>query len=311
MESKNNLLSYNHFRAGFAWLILILGIGCYAFGFFVISQSSIWKEVLLKIGDVLVIGVILGYLSNAAQFLGLFKQDLQDIIYGEKFLKQRKDIYPLWESVSKEMFKNKFPTIHKEFLKTINSYFPNNEVSYYDDYETDITIEWIDKESGTVRVTHEVSFELVSDSDGKFEYPLKNWTRVVDGKSNIKDALTDITVNGVASEIKENGDSEEPEHNICNNKTIELKGATRYAVKYTRVKEYSLFDDFYIGFRAQYIVNKYIVRLTCPPDIEAVFVCRGTPHDYENVKHANGTIEKRYKGIILPRQGYIFVLRIK
>lgn len=110
---KKNLLSYNFFRTGVAWIILIVGIGLYAYGYFGINQDSIWKEIVIKIADVLVIGVILGYLSNAAQFLGVFKSDLQDIIYGKEFIKQRKDLDPLWDTLSKQLFKNKFPAIHK------------------------------------------------------------------------------------------------------------------------------------------------------------------------------------------------------
>ena len=90
---KTDLLSYKHFRSGSAWIILILGILFYCFGYFYIDSTSCWREVVIKIADVLVIGVILGYLSNAAQFLGIFKQDLQDIIYGKDFVKKRKDLW--------------------------------------------------------------------------------------------------------------------------------------------------------------------------------------------------------------------------
>ena len=141
---KDSVLSYKYFRSGAAWIFFILGIVLYYIGYFQIDSQSVWKEILIKGGDILIIGVILGYLSNAAQFLGIFKQDLQDIIYGKEFIKQRKDITPLWETISKQMFKNKFPAIHKEFLKVINGYFPENEVSFYNDYESHITIEWID-----------------------------------------------------------------------------------------------------------------------------------------------------------------------
>ncbi|RGX92155.1 hypothetical protein DXA58_20875 [Bacteroides uniformis] len=89
---KDSLLSYNRFRESSAWIILILGMLLYYISYFHIEQPSVWKEILIKIGDVLVIGVILGYLSNAAQFLGIFKQDLQDIVYGKEFLAKRNDI---------------------------------------------------------------------------------------------------------------------------------------------------------------------------------------------------------------------------
>ena len=117
---KYSVLSYKYFRSGAAWIFFILGIVLYYIGYFQMDSQSVWKEIFIKGGDILIIGVILGYLSNAAQFLGIFKQDLQDIIYGKEFIKQRKDIAPLWETISKQMFKNKFPAIHKEFLKVIS-----------------------------------------------------------------------------------------------------------------------------------------------------------------------------------------------
>ena len=170
---KKNLLSYNFFRTGFAWIILIVGIGLYAYGYFGINQDSIWKEIVIKIADVLVIGVILGYLSNAAQFLGVFKSDLQDIIYGKEFIKQRKDLDPLWDTLSKQLFKNKFPAIHKEFLNVIKNYFPKDEISYYNDYERNTTIEWYDRNYRIIKVTDVVSFDLVAETTDKFSYPIK------------------------------------------------------------------------------------------------------------------------------------------
>ena len=143
-----NILSTSNFRTGAAWLFLIVGICLYAAGFFFIDEKSVWSKVAIKVADVLVIGVVLGFITNAAHFIGIFKQDLQDIIYGKEFVKQRKDIYPLWENLSKELFKNKFPTLHKELLKTVNGYLPQDEVSYYNDYEIHTSIEWVDKEIG-------------------------------------------------------------------------------------------------------------------------------------------------------------------
>lgn len=304
---KNDILSYKHFRSGSAWIILILGIIFYYLGYFHIEQSSIWKEILIKIADVLVIGVILGYLSNAAQFLGVFKQDLQDIIYGKDFIKQRKDITPLWETISKQLFQNKFPIIHKDFLKVINGYFPKDEVSYYNDYESHITIEWINQEEGIMRVTDSVSFELIADSNSEFEYPLKTWTKVKE-HGTYENRITEIHVNGKVPKIEDVKVSREND-DICHEQKIKLKGSTKYEIKYVREKIYNINDDFYIGFRSKYIVNKCRVCLDYPEDIDAIFICRGTQLDFEDVKNTKRRIEKKYRNIILPRQGYIFALR--
>lgn len=96
----NDLLSYNKFRAGSAWLIFLLGVGLYGLGYFLCPSETVWKEIVLKIADVLVIGVLIGYLSNAAQFLGVFKTDLENIVYGKKFMASRNDLPQLWENLS-------------------------------------------------------------------------------------------------------------------------------------------------------------------------------------------------------------------
>ena len=56
---------------------------------------------------------------------------------------------------------------------------------------------------------------------------------------------------------------------------------------------------------------KYVMyeNLDYPDDIDAIFTCRGTQLDFEDVKNSKRRIEKKYKSIILPRQGYIFALR--
>ena len=76
-----NILSTNNFRSGAAWTFLIIGIILYIAGFFLINEDSVWNKVAIKVADVLVIGVVLSFITNAAQFIGIFKQDLQDIIY--------------------------------------------------------------------------------------------------------------------------------------------------------------------------------------------------------------------------------------
>lgn len=305
---KSNLLSYKHFRSGAAWIILFLGILCYYLGYFQIQRPDVWSDVVIKIGDVLVIGVILGYLSNAAQFLGIFKQDLQAIIYGKEFLKQRKDITPLWETVSIQMFKEKFPSIHKDFLRVLQSYFPKDEVSYYNDYETYTVIEWEDKAKGIIKVTDDVSFKLIADSEKEFYYPLKSWLHV--GSDDYTNYIEDFTINGNKPDLGECIETRDGE-DICHEHKIKVAGATKYRIKYKRIKMYNINDDFYIGFRAKYIVNGLRVCLDYPDDIKAIFTCRGTQDDFEDVKKSKRCIEKKYEGVILPRQGYIFAIRPK
>lgn len=74
---------------------------------------------------------------------------------------------------------------------------------------------------------------------------------------------------------------------------------------------YSLKDDHFIGFRAKYIVKDLRVCLEYPDDIDAQFICRGIQKEFRDVirGQSKNKIEKRYSGIILPKQGYVFALQ--
>ncbi len=303
-----NIFSKDAFKTGLGWLFFIGGIALYAMGYSAIFDKEICNEICIKVADVLVIGVVVGFLTNAAQFLGVFKKELQDIIYGEQFLKQRKDLSKLWETLSKEMLKNKFRPIHKDFLKVINSYLQIEDISFYEEYEVSTTIEWVNSTQGIIKVTDSTSFNLIAESKNKFYYPLRTWVSVSRPEDQTN-CISEILVNGKApiithpNETRDNG-------NICTEQQITLSGATKYEIKYTREKIYNINEDFYIGFRAKYIVNKLRVRLEHPSDISVLFICRGTQEDFIDVKNQNNLIiEKKYKGIILPRQGYIFSLQ--
>lgn len=291
-------------------VIFLLGVGAYIWGF-TSEYNSLKKEVLIKIGDVLVIGVVVGFIANAAQFLNIYKTELQKVVFGKEFVGKLKDVTEAWENISKQMFKNKFPNIHKEFLKVITSYFPQNEVSYYNEYESHIKIEWDDDNKEIIKVTETVRFELIAESTGKFDYPLKTWTRVLDGK-RYENRITSFTVDNDSITLPAVKSKTEADSNKSEEHRIELKGKKNYEINYTREKVYDLADDHYIGFRAKYIVKDLRVNFECPDDIGVQFACRGTQNDFTDVVPAKSNkMEKKYKGIILPRQGYIFALQKK
>lgn len=76
-----------------------------------------------------------------------------------------------------------------------------------------------------------------------------------------------------------------------------MKGSTKYNIKYTRTKIYSLDEDFYIGFRAKYIVKGLRVCLDYPEDMDAIFTCRGTHDDFEDVKNQNDASKRNTKAL--------------
>ena len=101
------------------------------------------------------------------------------------------------------------------------------------------------------------------------------------------------------------------EGSLCQEQQLTLQGNTKYEIKYTREKTYNINYDYYVGFRAKYIVNKLRVCLDLPNEIDAIFTCRGTQNEFDDISNNDNRIEKKYRGLVLPRQGYIFALKRK
>ena len=305
---NNKMFGKKSFQAGSGWILAIFGIGLYIVGYFFIEEKeSLIREILIKIADVLVIGGVIGFLTNAAHFFGIFKGELQEIIYGKKFLSETKHIETYWDTISKQMFKNKFKFIHRDFLLTIKKYFFIQEVIYYNDYEVHCDIVWVDENKGIMKVTDRVILDLIADSTADFEYQFTIWSKMVNN-SPVDDEVSNFKVNDCLVAVDEpkvtvNGNS------LCKLRTIPLKGSTKYKISYIRTRTYSIFNDYCLGFRSKYIVNTLRVNLTHPKNIIVDFYALGTQNEFATLNNTETNVEYKYEGIILPKQGYIFAFR--
>lgn len=289
----------------------LIGIGAYVAGYIwkYPDNDIIWADLLIKLGDVLIIGVVVGYLTSVAQWSGIFKREIQDIVFGKEFLNKRNDIEDIWYNVTKQMFKFKFSDIHKDMLSALRQTLPKeDDISYYEDYDADTKVEWVDKEKGVIKSIDTFALYIVAESEKEFSYPIKTWTITDDDNpENISHSIKVCVDGNTLSELVTTATREGDE--ICSETLIPLKGKKRYFLQYTREKIYNINEDFYIAYRAKYITKNLKVSLELPDDIEALFVERGTTAEFMNVKNSKHHIKKSYKGVIFPKQGYIFALK--
>lgn len=289
-------------------IVGLLGLGAYVVGF-VWVKDGIWHEILLQIGNILVIGVAIGFLSNGETFLEIYQKAIQKVICGGEFLDNQKDVSKYWKAISKQMFKNKFPNIHEEFLEVINANLPTDEVSYYDQYEMDSTMEWKDEANNIVKVTDVVTFDLITDTKEEFVYPLKNWIKTSKKDGEVKNNMVYFKVDGEDKKdsIKDGITYKNGEK--CTSWDIKLSGKQKYHIEYKVEKELNLLEDHCKAFRAKYIVRNCRVEYLVPENIQIQFESRGTLKEFEDTgSQRNNKISKRYRGILLPRQGFVMAL---
>ena len=296
------------------WMLILslIGIGLYVLGCFVYPEGII-HEVLFQAGNVIIVSGVIGFLSNASTFLGIFKKDIQSVVYGEELLANQKDVTSYWKTASKQMFKNKFPDIHEEFLSVIEANLPKDEVSYYKDYEMRSVIEWENENESRVKVTDIVRFELIADSKKKFTYPLKNWIKTSGEGNEISSTMLSFKVNGEERVDEVNKHKQTPtvqDGERCEEFDVPLGGKRLYQITYKVEKRFSLLEDHCKGFQAKYIVKNCRFSIEVPENIHMQFESRGALNRFEDIEEIKSNkMTKIYNGILLPKQGFIVALQ--
>lgn len=321
-EKPESMLSVKNFHIGSLWIFLIVGIILYVVvyvlkGVMPDLESSSWiiqhqhaiiliLSIIEKIADILVIGAALGYLSNAALFLKLFKSDLEDIVIENKYLELRTDIDTIWDRVTNVLFKSRFARISKRLLPLIrDNYFPKNKSVYYDNYTSDVKISWVGNPADEVlNVIMENKYTVVAENGEKNEIPWKTWTKESDKYKIISHR---IFVDGEEKTI-EGSDGKE-----FDDKTFEIKiplcNKEKYEIRAIMEKRYSYSNDYYRAYSASYIMNGMILSISHPDDMLVELIERGTCEKFEIISKTATTLVARYSGLILPHQGYVLAMK--
>ena len=101
----------------------IFGLFLFTYGVFGDFENEKWKEFVSGLGKTFLAGAIFSMLLKTAQFLGVFKEEIEKVIYDTKFISNRVDLPEYWEKVTKELFKNRFPRINKAITKDVKEIY--------------------------------------------------------------------------------------------------------------------------------------------------------------------------------------------
>lgn len=312
-------------RYAAVWAVPLVGVIGYILVYTgLLGNDTVLKEAVEELSGILVIGGFLGYLTSSSQFLGIFREEVEDIMYSEKSLERRNDINDIWRNVSLVMIGRKFPNINEELFNIIqNRYICKNEYSYQEDYRIITEIRWGDKdgdkEKEIVHVIEDITYMLVTEKIGTVDISFSGWMPGVKGLKKDEDYYFNVpkfTIDGIAHkpqkvEVTENdADYDENIYKVRFVLTIPNdKKDGRFRVTMRRERRFCLKTDFSIGMRTRYIIKDMVISLEMDDDIAADFICRGTHEDFIIVKKTKNRQEYIYKGLILQRQGYIFALR--
>lgn len=291
---------------------LFLFLSCIFDWFDIKTSHEVWFRLMEKAGDLILISSIISFLIDSAEYLGIFKRELEEVIYDTKFLKKRNDIEDIWMKVSKVLFQSKFPNISTGLMSAVKNYYSPDEklkLNYYSDYRNTYTVSYDDDNPDVIHVESKTSYVLKVEDEKDFDFPMRYWTCVSDEKKKSVEAImSSITVN--EEKINDIGTPEITYDNnvVCYKFKLKLKGSTEYRVKQILNQKYNLKEDNFLGFRARWLVNDMRIQLFHPADMKILFVNRATAKGFEINNNTDTFKEYEYKGLILKHQGYVIIL---
>src|ERR1700742_1681532 len=143
------------------WLwMLITAIACIAVSIILANDNHEHSSRILEtVGIAILIGVVFDVVLKSVEYLNVFRDALNEIVYEDRFLRNRSDIIDVWKRVSRILYESKFPQISDQIENRIlNTYFPISVNFYYEDVNQSITIEFHDDEQRYISVIESLDF---------------------------------------------------------------------------------------------------------------------------------------------------------
>ena len=303
-------------RLALPTILLIVGLflflSCIFDWFGLEGSNKVVFKLLEKAGDLILISSIISFLIDSAEYLGIFKRELEEVIYDTRFLKKRNDIDEIWKKVSDVLFQSKFPQISSSLMTAVKNYYTPDEnlkLNYYNDYRNTYTITYDENDRDFIHVENKTSYILSVEDSNEFKFPMRYWNCVEeDNQESVETLIGSVIVNGeqfkdIGKPVKTYKDGM-----VCYSFELKLKGSNEYKIQQVIKQRYNLKEDNYLGFRARWLVNNMRIQVFHPEDMKLLFVNRATAKGFEINNDTNTFKEYEYKGLILKHQGYIIIL---
>lgn len=299
----------------YPWVLVgyfLVGIICYAVSCYITKSEETRNAIfwLQKAGDLFLLGVFWGVITHTSRFADLFRKNVIDEIYSSKHLTQRKDIQDIWLNVSTVLIKDKYPKISQNILKIIKDvYFPTKVKGYYDNYQVDYHISFVDNQKEYIR-----SLETISYTYKQFIKTPKYERRMVCRKSqdDVQAQLNLISFkidgNDVTQQVKLSQEYKDGKQTKYYQVELPKKEGDDYRMEIQLEKTYHFNEDFDLTFSSHCITNNLQVELNYTSDFYAYFMPSGVPGEFTTTL-CEHYLKAKYSGVMFPKQGFTILLR--
>jgi len=143
--------------------LLVSGFAAIVFGLNV--EDSEKADAAFAIASGLLGGGAFAWLTKLAQFSGVFSDEIEKIVYGEKYLAHRIDKEKLWLNATRSLYAKRFPQLLDRLTpETLKSAFPTSERFYLVGAKRQLKLTLKDRQLGLVEVRNSLVCELVTEA---------------------------------------------------------------------------------------------------------------------------------------------------
>ena len=320
---------------GYEWVLKHLPFLTVVVGFLVLVSGSFfdWKIAETTGTTVLAAGVFSSLLKSY-QFKGVFHQDLESIVYSEKYLGTLKNPFVVLRTLMRGQLSDRFPGWTEEYLDVVlQEYVPTNHTYYIEDIERRLHVTRDENDVDFLLLEDVVTCRYYPDStagDHKYSIPARIRKAAVKG-DQFFDSLT-IEVDGIdctaaISESEPVEINEGGERLLLFERSLLLPKTERERPYYDIIRRsrrrQNIAEDPHMRVYAQSFIKGYALRISGLDELLDQGVCcefinSGVRVNFldhngndEVPSDLNGDFYRYTPELILPRQGYILAFIVR
>lgn len=317
MKNKSTSTStlFGPFKMTFQWWMLIAGVVCLLLGVILPAAIPCARQwfivtfgIVKGIGDLIIIGVLFGFLSTHDTIVNNYHKRLVDLFYGSDHLKDVKNISQVWDNVTEALIASRFPANIKDkmFAQIKEAYLPEGSSYYYEDYVCHNVVSWKNDTKTCVEVKGTTKMNV---------FPIDS-TPVVLTYTFCSNDVNEYKIDDVKLYCDDEVLTTQPEEYndnegyTCKKYSYTLPaGRESYHVKRIVTKSYNLKKDgSFISVIAHAVTHNMQAILHHPDDMDVQFLEMGTCKPFETLFKQPTSCGHKFDGIVLRKQGFCFLM---
>lgn len=304
-DISNSVRIRNFFYKHLPWIFIILSTIFVGLAQSEIISNTHINSFIEKIGIALFSSGVFAAVLKSLQFTGIFREEIEKVILGTDFVKNRKDLPELWRAISKAMYNEKFPEISDKIeSKILDTYLPTEYTYYYENFIITINIEEITEDFDII-YTQTMKFKVILDvNTEKVELTTYIISNEQDRSENTIHEIDFFEVDGERITLQEDSSTKEDDLKI--KYIIPLIGKGPFQIHTRSRRRYSLNYENCKLIRFSTFTKNMDVTISHPEDVRVSFFNVGNAVSFESQHEeiANQISKSHKNDVLLPYQGF-------